>query len=105
MYTVPHSSYDLYIDGKWVPASDGARFAAYNPADGTKLAECAEATKDDVNAAVAAAHKAFPAWKTVSPQKRQDLLLAIADIIEQKILPADWRNTGPAEDIPCEVAS
>ena len=30
---------------------------------------------------------------------------AIADIIEQKILPADWRNTGPAEDIPCEVVS
>lgn len=30
---------------------------------------------------------------------------AIADIIEQKILSADWRNTGPAEDIPCEVAS
>ena len=30
---------------------------------------------------------------------------AIADIIEQKILPADWRNTCPAEDIPCEVAS
>ena len=30
---------------------------------------------------------------------------AIADVIEQKILPADWRNTGPAEDIPCEVAS
>ena len=30
---------------------------------------------------------------------------AIADIIEQKILPTDWRNTGPAEDIPCEVAS
>lgn len=83
MYTVPHSSYDLYIGGKWVPASDGARFTAYNPADGTKLAECAEATKDDVNMAVAAAHKAFPAWKITSPQKRQDLLLAIADIIEQ----------------------
>ena len=30
---------------------------------------------------------------------------AVADIIEQKILPADWRNTGPAEDISCEVAS
>ena len=30
---------------------------------------------------------------------------AIADIIEQKILPSDWRNTGPAEDIPCEVVS
>lgn len=30
---------------------------------------------------------------------------AIADIIEQKILPTNWRNTGPADDIPCEVAS
>ncbi len=30
---------------------------------------------------------------------------AIADIIEQKILPSDWRNAEPAEDVPCEVAS
>lgn len=30
---------------------------------------------------------------------------AIADIIEQKILPSDWRNTGPAEVVPSEVAS
>ena len=30
---------------------------------------------------------------------------AIADIIEQKILPSDWRNIGPAEVVPSEVAS
>ena len=34
-----------------------------------------------------------------------EVFRTIADIIEQKILPTDWRNTGPAEDIPCEVAS
>ena len=33
------------------------------------------------------------------------VFIAVADIIEQNILPTDWRNTGPAEDIPCEVAS
>ena len=38
-------------------------------------------------------------------RKIAQVFAAIADIIEQKILPADWRNTGPAEDIPCEVAS
>ena len=38
-------------------------------------------------------------------RKIAQVFAAIADIIEQKILPADWRNTGPAEDIHCEVAS
>ena len=47
--------YDLYINGQWVPASDGKVFTAYNPATGEKLAECAEATKEDVDAAVKAA--------------------------------------------------
>ena len=33
--------YDLYIGGKWVPASDGAVFTTKNPATGEALAECA----------------------------------------------------------------
>ena len=44
--------YDLYINGTWVPASDGRVFTTTNPATGEKLAECAEATKEDVDAAV-----------------------------------------------------
>ena len=35
--------YDLYINGTWVPASDGRVFTTTNPATGEKLAECAEA--------------------------------------------------------------
>ena len=76
------NSYDLYIGGKWVPASDGATFQSINPANGDVLSTCAQATKDDVNAAVAAAHAAFPKWKKVPAVKRQKILLQIADIIE-----------------------
>lgn len=74
--------YGLYIDGKWVPASDGGKFAVYDPANGEQIAECAEATKEDVDAAVNAAWKAFPAWKAVDPSVRSKILLDIADAIE-----------------------
>lgn len=56
-------SFDLYINGQWVPASDGATFKAYNPANGDVLASCAEATKEDVDRAVAAGHEALKSWK------------------------------------------
>ena len=42
-------TYGLYIDGKFVPASDGATFETTNPANGEHLAYCAEATKEDVD--------------------------------------------------------
>ena len=74
--------YGLYIDGKWVPAADGGKFAVYDPANGEQIAECAEATKEDVDAAVNAAWKAFPSWKAVEPSVRSKILLDIADAIE-----------------------
>ena len=75
--------YDLYINGTWVPASDGRVFTTTNPATGEKLAECAEATKEDVDAAVQAAWAAFPAWRDLEPDKRADILLKIADVIDE----------------------
>ena len=47
--------YQLFIDGEWRDATDGKTIASVNPANGEKLAECADATKEDVDAAVAAA--------------------------------------------------
>lgn len=82
METYVRDSYGLYINGKWVPASDGATFQATNPANGDILSTCAQATKEDVDAAVKAAHAAFPDWKTVSSADRQKVLLQIADIID-----------------------
>ena len=75
--------YDLSINGTWVPASDGRLFTTTNPATGEKLAECAEATKEDVDAAVQAAWAAFPAWRDLEPDKRADILLKIADVIDE----------------------
>ena len=75
--------YDLYINGQWVPASDGKVFTAYNPATGEKLVECAEATKEDVDAAVKAAWAAFPAWRDMGIAERAGILEKIADIIDE----------------------
>lgn len=75
--------YGLYIGGKFVPASDGTEFETTNPATGGHLAYCAEATWEDVDAAVDAAWKAFPAWKNVEPIQRAEILNKIADRIDE----------------------
>ena len=74
--------YQLFINGEWKDASDGAVFETFCPANGEKLATCAEGTQKDVDDAVAAARAAFTGWKAVSPAKRAELLLKIADIID-----------------------
>ena len=76
-------SYGLYINGAFVPASDGGTFQTKNPATGEVLATCADATQEDVDAAVAAAWAAFPAWKAVEPIERANILLKIADVIDE----------------------
>ncbi len=78
----PDERYKLFIEGQWVEPRDGKTFTAVNPSNGEALATCADAGKEDVDQAVAAAWKAFPAWKQVSPQERARLLLKIADLID-----------------------
>ncbi|WP_253181133.1 aldehyde dehydrogenase family protein [Synergistes jonesii] len=74
--------YGLFINGEWRPASDGATFKTYCPADGELLAECAEATREDVDLAVSAAWEAWKSWKNVDPAQRADILIKIADVID-----------------------
>ena len=76
--------YGLLIDGQWVDAENGATFITSNPATGEKLAECADASVGDVDRAVQAARKAFPAWAAKSPAERAALLLKIADKIDER---------------------
>ena len=75
-------SYKMLIDGKWVNAGDGKTCSSYCPANGELLAGFADATKEDVDAAVKAAWRAFDSWKNVSPQERSGMLLKIADLID-----------------------
>lgn len=74
--------YGLFIGGQWKPASDGATFATHCPADGRKLADCAQATREDVDDAVKAAKEAFKTWKKTTPAQRAEILYKIADIID-----------------------
>lgn len=75
-------NYKLWIGGKWIAAQDNKTYETVSPATGELLANCAEASKQDVDAAVKAAWKAFPAWKKTSPAQRSNILLKIADLID-----------------------
>jgi succinate-semialdehyde dehydrogenase/glutarate-semialdehyde dehydrogenase len=52
-----------YIDGKWVDATDGGRFAVDNPATGSDIAHVANLVPQQAEDAIAAANRAFPAWR------------------------------------------
>lgn len=75
--------YNLFIGGEWKEASDKGTFEATCPANGVRLATCAEATREDVDSAVKAAHKAFESWKKTDATERAGILLAIADVIDR----------------------
>lgn len=75
-------SYKLFINGEWTDASDGATFKATCPANKEFLAECAEASREDVDRAVKCAWKAFESWKKTTVTERADILMKIADIID-----------------------
>ena len=83
MEKLTQEQFGLYINGKWVPASDGATFQTRCPANGEVLATCAQATKEDVDTAVSAAWEAFKTWKDVTVNERAAILYKVADIIEQ----------------------
>ena len=70
----------LFIDGEWVPASDGGTREIHNPADGDLVATVSEATRADTEKAIAAARSAFDRgeWAAVPAQERGDFLLRVA---------------------------
>jgi len=74
----------LLVDGEWVDAASGETFQTINPATEEALAEVAQAGEGDVDAAVAAARRAFERadWSGISPHVRARYLHAIADQIE-----------------------
>ena len=63
---------------------NGRHFDDLQPMDNSLLARVAEGTAEDIDAAARAAQAAFPAWKAVPGDQRQDILHAIADAIEAR---------------------
>jgi acyl-CoA reductase-like NAD-dependent aldehyde dehydrogenase len=72
----------LFIDGRFVPALSGETLATLNPHDNSEIAQVSMAGREDVDRAVQAAKKAFPAWSAMAAADRGRLLLKLADAIE-----------------------
>ncbi len=68
----------LLIGGKWERSSSGGMMTHTNPATGQVQAEFPIAGDSEVDAAVTAARRALPGWRSVSPQQRADLLHRVA---------------------------
>ncbi|MGN6356982.1 MAG: aldehyde dehydrogenase [Novosphingobium sp.] len=77
------TNYQLYIDGQWRDASDGATIPAINPYDQTIHAHIPVATAGDVEEAVSAARRAFDGvWSKTAPGERARLLNKVADLLD-----------------------
>ena len=70
-----------YIDGAWT--EPGKTFDVINPATNKVIARVTDGTKEDVDAAVAAAKRALPAWKGLAPHARARYLYALARGIQK----------------------
>jgi betaine-aldehyde dehydrogenase len=86
-----------YIDGQFRPAADGRTTDVVNPVTGEAYATAPLSGQADVDAAMAAAEAAFPAWRDLVPGERQKALLKIADAFEERaedLIAAEVENTG-----------
>lgn len=79
---MPDLSLRLLIDGKLVAGAD--HLPVINPATGQELAQAPRADADQLQQAVAAARRAFPAWAARSYAERRALLEQLADGIEAR---------------------
>ena len=77
--------YDNFIGGKWVAPVDGEYFDNISPIDGKAFTQAARSNYKDVELALDAAHKAFPAWSRTSAAERSNMLLKIADVVEKNL--------------------
>ena len=77
----PHK---LLIDGRWVAAQSGKTFAVSDPASGAQIAQVAEGGAADVDAAVAAARRAFEEgdWPRMKPIDRGRMVWKLGDLLE-----------------------
>jgi len=77
--------YDHYIGGEWVAPSGGEYFDNVSPIDGKTFTQAARGNAKDVEKAIEAAHKAFTTWGKSAASYRSNVLLKIAQRIEDNL--------------------
>jgi len=74
----------LFIGGAWRAASGGETLTVEDPATGQAIAEVADATNADADAALAAADEAFRTWRLVAPRDRADILRRAYELVDAR---------------------
>jgi len=77
--------YDNFINGEWVAPVDGEYFDNLSPIDGKTICQVARSKEADIEKALDAAHAAKDAWGKTSVTERANLLLKIADKMEENL--------------------
>lgn len=104
--------YENFIGGKWTSPVHGQYFDNISPVDGKVFTKVARSTEEDIELALDAAWKAAPEWNNSSASFRSNLLLKIADRLEQNIevlaRAETWDNGKPIRetinaDIPLAI--
>ncbi|WP_020409070.1 acetaldehyde dehydrogenase ExaC [Hahella ganghwensis] len=106
------SRYENFIGGEWVAPVLGRYFENASPVNGGTFCEVPRSSAEDIDLALDAAHKAADAWGCTSVTERSNILLKIADRIEQNLealaVAETWDNGKAvretlAADIPLSV--
>jgi len=79
------AKYDNYIGGEWVAPKNGQYFDNISPIDGKPFTAVARSTAEDIELALDAAHSAFPKWSRTSVTERSNIMLKIAERIEENL--------------------
>jgi len=78
---------DLFINGAWRPAANGARTDVFDPSTETAITSVANATPEDATAAIDAADAAAAAWAATAPRARADILMRAYQLMTEQ---SEW---------------
>jgi 1-pyrroline dehydrogenase len=95
--SVAITQYKNYVGGEWVESSSGETMPVLNPSTGETIAEVPRGSEEDVSRAIAAARKALPDWLEKTPKDRMELLLALANVIDEhadELVQLESQNVG-----------
>ncbi len=79
------AKYENYIGGKWVPPTKGEYFENLSPITGKSFCQVPRSSAEDVELALDAAHAARKSWARTPAAERSNILLRIADRMEQNL--------------------
>ena len=79
----PKSRYENFIGGDWKKPKSGQYFENISPTSGKTICEIPRSSHEDIDLALDAAHAAAPDWGKTGPADRANMLLKIADRIEE----------------------